>query len=273
MSASEPVVTPSRSQPEPSPADPAKPLAGRVALITGAGQGVGRGIALALADAGASLSISGRTLSKVEATAALVEERGGRVVASECDVADPDQVIRNVADTVEALGGLHILVNNAAWAPMGNLLDVTDKAFDLGFRTGPLATLRFMRAAHPHLKGGGVIVNLGSGSALRPDPVGLGAYAAVKDAISVLTRAAAVEWGPDGIRANTVLPFAQSPGMDWYEEHVPDQYEQVLAEVPLGRVGDCELDIGRAVVFMCSPASSYMTGSSLMVDGGQTYLR
>jgi NAD(P)-dependent dehydrogenase (short-subunit alcohol dehydrogenase family) len=61
--------------------------------------------------------------------------------------------------------------------------------------------------------------------------------------------------------------------MDWYEEHVPDQYEQVLAEVPLGRVGDCELDIGRAVVFLCSPAASYMTGSSLMVDGGQTYLR
>ena len=262
-----------RSHPEPSPADPAKPLAGRAALVTGAGQGVGQGIALALAEAGADVVVAGRTLSKVVDTADLINGRGGHAVALECDVADPEQVTRTVDATVEALGGLQILVNNAQWAPMGKLLDVTDKAFDLGFRTGPLAVLRFMRAAHEHLRDGGVIVNLGSGSALRPDPVGLGAYAAVKDAICVMTRAAAVEWGPDGIRANTILPFAQSPGMDWYEEHVPDQYEQVLAEVPLGRVGDCELDIGRAVVFLCSPAASYMTGSSLMLDGGQTYLR
>jgi NAD(P)-dependent dehydrogenase (short-subunit alcohol dehydrogenase family) len=190
-------------------------------------------------------------------------------------VADFEAAGRIVATAVDTFGTVDILVNNANVAPYGELLDVSDKAFELAFRVGPLAVLRFMRACHPHLAAGvgGVIVNLTSGSALRAHPLGLGAYAAVKDAITVLTRTAAVEWGPAGIRAVAVMPFAASEGMDWWADHDPDAYARVLAEVPLRRVGDPELDVGRAVVWLCSPDASYVTGTTLVVDGGQSYLR
>jgi NAD(P)-dependent dehydrogenase (short-subunit alcohol dehydrogenase family) len=214
--------------------------------------------------------------------APVVEEiarRGGEAMSAVCDVTRPEQVEACVAATVDAFGTVDILVNNANVAPYGELLAVSDKAFELAFRVGPLAVLRFMQACHSHLAAGdgggdgGVIVNLTSGSALRPHPLGLGAYAAVKDAISVLTRAAAVEWGPAGIRVVALMPFATSEGMDWWADHDPEGYARVLAEVPLRRIGDPEADIGRAAVWLCSTDASYVTGTTLVVDGGQSYLR
>lgn len=248
-------------------------LTGRVAIVTGAGQGVGAGIAAALAGEGAAVVLAGRTFSKVEATAEDLSARGLQALPVECDVTDPDQVDACVARAVDELGTVDILVNNAQWAPMGDLLDVTAKAFTRGFATGPLATLRFMQACHPHLRGGGAILNLGSGAALRANPVGAGAYAAVKDAIRILTRAAAVEWAGDGIRANAILPLAASPGMVWWSENDPGAYEAMLQHVPLHRLGDPEQDIGRAAVFLCGPDAAYITGTTLVVDGGQAYLR
>jgi NAD(P)-dependent dehydrogenase (short-subunit alcohol dehydrogenase family) len=248
-------------------------LDGKRAIITGAGQGVGQGIAFAFAAEGATVVVSGRTEPKLLATAGEITGRGGAAIAVTCDVTKVEQLDALVERTVDELGGVDILVNNAVVAPLGNLLDVTDKAFDLGFRAGPLAALRLMQRCHPHLKGGGVIINLGSGSALRTDPVALGAYAAVKEAMRVLTRAAAVEWGPDGIRANVLVPLAMSPGMQWWSEHDKAAYEATLSEVPLGYIGDCEHDIGRAAVFLAGPDSRYVTGTTLVVDGGQAYLR
>ncbi|CAN5551519.1 SDR family oxidoreductase [soil metagenome] len=248
-------------------------LDAKVALVTGAGQGVGQGIALALAAEGAAVALVGRTPETLDATASQIVARGGTALAIPGNVKDPDDVDASVVKTVTELGTVDILVNNAQQAPLGTLLEVSDRNFESGFRSGPLATLRYMRACHPHLCGGGAIVNLGSGSALRPDPVGLGAYAAVKDAIRVLTRAAAVEWGPDGIRANVVVPLALSAGLQWWSEHAPAEFEEMRAAVPLGRIGDCETDIGRAVAFLAGPDAGYITGSTLMVDGGQTYLR
>ncbi len=250
-------------------------LDGKVAIVTGAGQGVGEGIALALASEGADVVCAGRTLSKVEDTAAQIAGRDGtgRALALECNVARPDEVDACVARTLDAFGTVDILVNNAVVSPLGPLLDVPDKLFELGFRVGPLATLRFMRACHPHLQGGGVIVNLTSGSALRTDPSGLGAYAAIKEAISSLTRTAAVEWGPDGIRVVNLMPLAESPGFEFWKEYDRPAYEALVQEVPLGRIGDCEADIGRAAVYLCGPDGRYVTGTTLVVDGGQSYLR
>ncbi len=248
-------------------------LQGKNAIVTGAGQGVGRGIAMALAGEGCAVAVAGRTESKLEGVVREIEAAGGRAISVVCEVGQADQIAACVETTLQALGGIDILVNNAQVVPLGMLLDVTDEAFQAGFDTGPLASLRFMRACHPHLKGGGSVVNLGTGAALRPDPVGYGAYAAVKEAIRTLTRAAAVEWGPDGIRVNAIIPLAMSPGMQMWTELRPEEAEAFMATVPLRRGGDCERDIGRAVVMLVGPDSGYITGTTLMLDGGQGYLR
>ena len=130
-----------------------------------------------------------------------------------------------------------------------------------------------MRVCHPYLCGGGVVINLATAAALRHDPIGFGCYAAVKEAIRSLTRAAAVEWGPEGIRVLAILPLAQSPGMDAWQAAVPEEYEAYAAQVPMGRIGDCEKDIGRVVAFLCGPDASYVTGTTLMLDGGRDFLR
>jgi meso-butanediol dehydrogenase / (S,S)-butanediol dehydrogenase / diacetyl reductase len=248
-------------------------LDSKVAIVTGAGQGVGRGIALAFAAEGAAIAVAGRTAEKLDDTCAEIERRSGRATPIECDVGELAQIEACVAVTLEHFGRVDILVNNAQAVPLGPLLKVPDEAFELGWRTGPLAAVRFMRACHPHLKGGGAIVNLASGAGLRPDPVGLGLYAAVKEAIRSITRAAACEWGADGIRVNAIIPLANSPGMDAWTKIYPQEAARFLATVPLGRVGDCERDIGRAVAMLVGPAFAYVTGTTLMLDGGQAYLR
>src|ERR1700730_4030516 len=175
-------------------------LDGKIAIVTGAGQGVGEGVAFALADAGAKVVVAGRTASKVERTAATIHERGGSVTAVTGDVTDPAQVQACVDRTVSEYGTVDILVNNAQVPPLGPIAELPEELFDMGWRTGPLATFRFMRACYPYLKGGGVVVNMGSGSAIRPDLTAFGAYGACKEAIRTMSRAAACEWGREGSR-------------------------------------------------------------------------
>jgi len=246
-------------------------LSGKVALITGAGQGVGQGIALALAAAGAKVSVTGRTLAKLEATSALVNERGGEALAIAGNVKDAASLADMVAQTVERFGGLDILVNNAQEVPNGKLLDVTDEAFLAGFESGPLASFRLMKLAHPHMvaRGGGVIVNLASSAGIRWDMTGYGAYGAVKQATRVLTRAAAAEWGRQGIRVLTIAPHAESPGLKWWIANNPEEAEAFFRTIPLGRIGKLEEDIGRAVAALCSSDLGYLTGATIPLDGGQ----
>ncbi len=247
-------------------------LAGKVALVTGAGQGVGQGIAFALAADGAAVAVTGRTLSKVEQTAAEIERRGGRALALACDVKDAAAVADCVSQVVARLGGLNILVNNAQEVPLGTLLNVSDAAFAAGWDSGPLATFRLMKLAHAHLKGDGCIVNLASPAAHRWDASGYGAYGAVKEAIRQLTRAAACEWARDGIRTNAILPLGNSPAMDGWTRARPQEAAAFIATVPMQRVGDCETDIGRFVATLCSDDCRYINGQSIAVDGGQAYL-
>src|SRR5699024_1662566 len=181
-------------------------LSGRTALRTWAGQCVGHGIAHALAARGAAVALAGRSLEKVEKTAAQVRERGGTAEAFACDVTDPDRLTGMVDEVVERFGGLSILVNNAHTVFNGPLLGVGEDEYSAVMESGPRATWRLMRACHPHLTGGGVIVNLGSAAGVRWDPSGYGVYGAAKEAIRVLTRTAACEWADDGIRVNAVLP-------------------------------------------------------------------
>lgn len=244
----------------------------KVALVTGAGQGVGQGIALALAGQGAKVAVTGRTLEKCQATCADIEQRGGQAIAIECDVKDLASLENCVRRVVETFGGLHILVNNAQEVPLGDLHSVTEEAFSAGWQSGPLATLRLMKLCYPHLKGDGCIVNLASTAAKRWDMTGYGAYAAVKEAIRSLTRAAACEWGHEGIRANVILPHAKSPALAWWTENYPEEAAEFVASIPLRRIGECEEDIGRFVAMLCSDASAYVNGQSIALDGGQAFM-
>ena len=248
-------------------------LKDKIALITGAGQGVGQGIALAMAKAGASVVIAGRSPEKLEETCRLVAEHGGVAMPMTCNVKSAEDLSRVVADTVAHFGGLDILVNNAQEVPLGMLMDISDEAFVAGFESGPLATLRLMKAVRPHLvaRGGGVIFNLVSSAMIRWDMAGYGAYAAVKQAIGSLTRAAAAEWGRENIRVLNIAPHAESPGMKWWIANNPEEAKAFFKTIPLGFVGKCEEDIGAAVVALCAPEMHYLTGATIPLDGGQAY--
>jgi meso-butanediol dehydrogenase / (S,S)-butanediol dehydrogenase / diacetyl reductase len=248
-------------------------LEGKVALVTGGGQGVGRGIALALAAEGAAVAISGRTEEKLVQVADEIAARGGTAISIVADVTDASDVERTVAATVGDLGGLDILVNNAHQPPMGTLLSIDEDALDAGWRSGPLAVFRFMKVAYPYLKGGGVIINLGSNTSINPQATGRGVYSALKSAITTLTRTAAIEWGADGIRAITVMPAAMSPAAEAFSKNSPEEFARSLSMIPLRRLGDCEIDIGRPVAFLCSDAGAYITGTVITLDGGHGYLR
>lgn len=246
------------------------PLARKVALVTGAGQGAGLGVAEALADDGATIAVVGRTRSKLEVAAGGIESRGGKAVAVRCDVGSADDIDATVAQVVDQFGSVDILVNAAHHNTRGGrLLDIADDDVDLLWRTGPLATLRFMRACHPHLAGGGSIVNFGSGAQYAPE--GYGVYAGTKDAIQAFTRAAAVEWGRDGIRANVIVPHVTSPSMEAALAD-PARRERSLASIPIGRFGQ-PADIGRVAAFLAGPDAAFVTGQTLLVDGGMKYHR
>ncbi len=246
-------------------------LAGKVALITGAGQGVGLGIAQALASEAVRVVLAGRTLEKVEAAAAGLRERGADAVAVACNVRDAADLAAAVDCAVSRYGGLDILVNNAQEVPLGKLEDVSDEAFIGGFESGPLATLRLMKLAKPLMaaRGGGTIFNLASSAGIRWDMTGYGAYGAVKQAIRNLTRAGAAEWGRDGIRVLTLAPHAESPGLKWWLENNPEEAAAFFKTIPLGRIGRLEEDIGRAVVALCGSDLTYLTGATIPLDGGQ----
>ena len=247
-------------------------LAGKTALVTGAGQGVGRGIALALAAEGASVAVVGRTLSKVEDTTAEIQRRGGQAIAIECDVKDGAALERCVKSVVAAFGTVNILVNNAQEVALGPVMEVSDKDFDDGWKSGPLATFRLMKLCYPYLRGNGNIINLGSTSANRWDAACYGTYACVKEAIRTLSRSVACEWGKDGIRTNVILPCGDSPALqNWIGSSIAEDQEELLRSIPLGRVGDCERDIGRFVVLLCTDEAGYVNGQSIAVDGGQAF--
>jgi len=248
-------------------------LDGKRAIVTGGGQGVGRGIALALAAEGAAVALAGRTESTLLAVAAEIEKPGGTALPIVADVTRPADIERSVERTVRGLGGIDILVNNAQIPALGSILDVSDEAFTACWESGPLAAFRMMKACHPHLRPGSVIINLGSSAAVNPQPAGRGVYAAAKAAAQTLSRVAAAEWGPDGIRVITVLPAATSPASEAWRQANPAEYERSMSSIPLRRLGDPEAEIGPAVAFLCGAAAAYITGTTIALDGGQAYLR
>jgi len=249
-------------------------LDGRVVIVTGAGAGIGRGVALALAHEACSVVLMGRTPGPLEDVAAEVRKRGTQALCIPGDVGLLNDVERCMSKAIEHFGRLDVLINNAQGYRHASLADVTDEDMDLTWRTGPLASFRFMKSAYPYLrKTKGVIVNFGSGTQVDPRESFHASYNAAKMAIQGLTRSAAVEWGKDGIRSFLIIPLSVTPQTLALKARDPAMFDSIVSRVPLGRFGDTEKDIGRTIAWLVGPDNTYMTGSTIMLDGGMFYVR
>ena len=246
-------------------------MSGRVAVVTGGGQGIGRGASLALASEGAAIAVLDLDAETAATTAKECEARGADAIAVACDVSDRDSVDRAVAEVVDRMGGIDTVVTCAISKVVVQPFEVTTIGeIDVMWRVGYLGVVNVMQACLPHLRERrGSVINFGSGAGVRGS-AGYATYAPVKEAVRALTRVAAGEWGSAGVRVNAICPFARSEQFEEWAAAYPEQEALAGASAILGRVGDCESDIGRAVVFLASDDASFITGHTLMVDGGQT---
>ncbi|MFJ9588885.1 SDR family NAD(P)-dependent oxidoreductase [Streptomyces acidicola] len=241
-------------------------LAGQVALVTGAGGGIGRGIALRFAAAGASVALHHRARG-VDDLVAGVRESGGRAIALRADLTDEDACARLVRDAAEWGGGrLTALVNNAGVQPVQALPGMTVADWRSVVDTNLSSVFACTQAAAEVMRasGGGSVTHIASIEAGRPAPLHAH-YCAAKAAVVMHARSAALEYGPYGIRVNTV-----SPGLidrDGLEKDWPEGIRRWQQAVPTGRLGRPE-DVGDACVFLASPMASWITGHDLVVDGG-----
>jgi 3-oxoacyl-[acyl-carrier protein] reductase len=238
----------------------------RKAVVTGGSRGIGRAIALAFARGGAAVSICARGSEALAATKAELDNVAGVAHAAVCDLAQADYIVRYVAGAASALGGIDILVNNAtgffesdSWSAC---LDV-----DL------LAAVHTAEAAQPFLErsGQGAIINIASISGLKPSAT-IPAYAAAKAALMQYTTSQALMLAPKGIRVNCVAPGSIGfPGGYWESVKEADRatYDRVVAGIPFGRMGNPD-EIADAVLFLASPLARWITGHTLVVDGGQS---
>lgn len=248
-------------------------LTGSAAVVTGAGQGIGRGIVNALAKEGADILVVERDEARLTSTVEELRAIGVRAVAAQCDVSDSAAVEAACAIAEREFGSVGVLVNNAQRMVSGVPFEQhSDDDIDLALATGLKGAFRFMRGCFPLMRErGGAIINIVSAAGTHGFR-GFAGYAAAKEGIRGLTKVAANEWGLYGIRVNAISPQANTPTTDAYFAEHPERRAQKIAERPLRRDGDAEHDIGRTVVFLAGPDSSFITGCTLMVNGGLTIM-
>ncbi len=258
-------------------------LTGKTAIITGGGfaalkdgsaGSIGYGIATAYAKEGANLVLTGRNVKKLEdAKERLEGEFGIRVLAVQADVnagADNEAVVQGVVDAAMAeFGRIDVLVNNAQASASGvPLADNTTDQFNLAVYSGLYATFHYMKACYPHLKETrGSVINFASGAGLFGN-FGQAAYAAAKEGIRGMTRVAATEWGPDGINVNVVCPLAWTAQLEKFQDEYPDAFAANVHMPPMGHYGNVETEIGRVVVQLANPDFKFMSGETLVLEGG-----
>ncbi len=246
-------------------------LAGRTAIVTGAGQGVGEGIARALAAAGANVVVATRRAETGEPVAAAIRDAGGLACFVETDVTVGGSVEAAVSEAVGRFGALEIVVHNAYKPARAHRLDdADDEVWAPNARTAVWGAFYCARAAYPHLRAAGprgrlILVSSPAGvegSATRP------VYSAVKGAQRALAKSLAKEWGGDGITVNCIAPVAESPALTEAFAGDPDLRDAVAARTALRRIGQPERDIGPVAVFLAGDGASFVTGQTIVCDGG-----
>lgn len=248
-------------------------LADKIAIVTGAGQGLGRDIAIAMTQAGARVAVVDINPETAAAVAEELGQYGAPGLALTCDVSKRDQVDATVAAVIDEFGGVDVLVNNAQNVRMVQkpFMETDDEHLLTQLTSGLFGTYYFLQASYETLRErGGRVVNLGSGAGVG----GLAdhfSYAATKEAIRATTRVVAREWGRDGIRVNAICPAAfDTPAMKGFLERTSDETRDwMLSQIPAHRFGGGD-EVASVAVFLASDAASYMTGHTLMVDGGST---
>lgn len=247
---------------------PSLEFEGRRVIVAGGSRGIGRSIALAFADAGAAVSICARNRAALEETRAELAARGGTAHADSCDLGDAAAVTRYIDAAATTLGGIDILVNNGT----GYGFEDNEDGWRRGLEVDVLGTVRAIHCALPWLRKsqGANIINTTSIAALRYRTSGA-PYAAVKAAISSYTGSLALKLAADGIRVNAIAPGSiEFPGGIWERRRRedPELYRQFRERIPSGRMGRPE-EIAYAALFLASPLAGWITGHTLVVDGGQ----
>ena len=245
-------------------------LNNQIIIVTGGAAGIGGGITSELVERGASVIAVD---VNEEAGLAIEKKNEGKVIFLKGDVSQEAVAQEAVELALTKFGKLTGLVNNAHVSRQKPLMELTEDDWSISFDTGFRATLNFMKAAYNELKKSeGAIVNFGSGAALQGSRF-QASYAAAKEAIRGLSRVAANEWAADNIRVNVVCPLALTAGVEKWKENFPEDYNHVVEKIPLGRFGDPQSDVAPIVAFLLSEDSKYMTGQTLMADGGDIKLR
>ena len=240
-------------------------LNGKRALVTGGSRGIGAAIAIALADKGADVAITyERSAGRAAEVVTAIEQKGRKAVAIQADSADPAAIQRSVAEAANALGGLDILVNNAAIARYNSIADFTVDDLDALLAVNVRGPVLATKAAIPHLHAGARIINIGSGGADRIVGATGTVYYMTKSALQSFTRGLAQELGPHDITVNLVQPGSTNTEMNPENGEFAD-FQRSL--IPLGRFGQPE-DVAAAVTFLATPAARQITGAILNVDGG-----
>jgi NAD(P)-dependent dehydrogenase (short-subunit alcohol dehydrogenase family) len=246
-------------------------LDGRRALITGGAKGLGRMMALALAEAGAEVVIASRTLDECQTTAQVIQSQSGRsTFAAALDVTNETNIRQLKAKLEEEFGAIDILVNNAGINLRGNIEDLSAAAFDAVIDTNLKGSFLCAKVFGPGMaeRGWGRIINLGSIMSVI-SMAGRTPYASSKAAVLGLTRTLALEWATKGVTVNAICPGPFATDMNLQLLNDPDKYKAFVEKIPLGRWGELH-EIAGAAVFLASDAASYITGSTLFVDGGWT---
>jgi 3-oxoacyl-[acyl-carrier protein] reductase len=246
-------------------------VAGKTAIVTGAGTGIGRATAQLLAERGARVVAAGLQPEQLRETVETIAAAGGDAIAVDADLSDPDAIEAVAARAQDAFGGTDVLVNNAAIYPIGPWHEMDAAQWDAVFATNIRGYFLMARAVRPQMiaRGGGAVVNVSSVTFFTGNALLL-AYVASKGAVIGFTRALAREAGPDGIRANAVAPGAFPTAATEIHADQEALWRDVLDSQSIKRRGEV-LDVARAIAFFASDDASFVTGQTLLVDGGWMY--